>query len=119
MVRASHRSSEGCELDPHLGLRNRFLGIGLDERSSIIQDNSKHFQNIYLKQGMVVLFQNVLWFFIFIFITSGDKTFALSSFLPGDVSMGCAKNFTLKYSYLLQISHYLRKSGTISGIYNL
>ena len=51
MVKASHRSSlEGWGFDPRLGLRNRFLRIELDERSSIIQDISKlpHFQNIYI-----------------------------------------------------------------------
>ena len=36
MVRASHRSSESCGFDPRLGLRNRFLRMELDERSSII-----------------------------------------------------------------------------------
>ena len=51
MVRASHRSSERCRFDSCLGLRNHFLRIVLDERSSIIEDISKlpHFQNIYLK----------------------------------------------------------------------
>ena len=36
MVRAFHRSSEGCGLDPRLGLRNRFLSIELDDRSSLL-----------------------------------------------------------------------------------
>ena len=34
MVRACHRSSEGCGFDPRLGLRNHFLSIELDDRSS-------------------------------------------------------------------------------------
>ena len=53
MVRASHRSSEGCAFDLCLGLRTYFLRIELDERSSIVQDISKlpHFQNIYLNKN--------------------------------------------------------------------
>ena len=35
MVRASHRSSEGCGFDPHLGLGNHFLSIELDDLSSL------------------------------------------------------------------------------------
>ena len=37
MVRASHRSSEGCGSDFRLGLRNRFLSIGLDDHSPILR----------------------------------------------------------------------------------
>ena len=50
MVAASHRSSEGYEFHPCLELRNRFLRIERDERSSIIKDISKlpYFENIYL-----------------------------------------------------------------------
>ena len=36
MVRASHRSSEGCGFDHRLELRNHFLSIKLEDRSSII-----------------------------------------------------------------------------------
>ena len=35
MVRASHRSSEGCGFDP-LGLKIRFLSIELDDRPSLL-----------------------------------------------------------------------------------
>ena len=50
MVAVSLRSSERYGLDPHLGLRNRFLRTELDEHPSIIKDISKlpHFENIYL-----------------------------------------------------------------------
>ena len=34
MVRASHRSSEGCGFNPCLGLRNHFLSIELEDCSS-------------------------------------------------------------------------------------
>ena len=34
MVRASHRLSEGSGFDPSLGLRNHFLSIELEDRSS-------------------------------------------------------------------------------------
>ena len=40
-VKASRRSSEGYGFHPRLGLRNRFLRLELDERSSIIQYFSK------------------------------------------------------------------------------
>ena len=36
MVRASYRSSEGCGFDPRLGLRNHFLSIELEDRSSTL-----------------------------------------------------------------------------------
>ena len=36
MVRASYRSSEGCGFDPRLGLRNHYLSIELEDRSSTI-----------------------------------------------------------------------------------
>ena len=35
MIRASHRSSEGCGFDARLGLRNHFLSIELDDLSSL------------------------------------------------------------------------------------
>ena len=36
MVRASHLSSEDCGFDPHLGLRNQFPSIELDDLSSLL-----------------------------------------------------------------------------------
>ena len=49
MIRASHRSSEGCWFDPSIGLRNRFLRSELNESLSIFQDISKlpYFQHTY------------------------------------------------------------------------
>ena len=42
MVRASNRSSEGCGFDPRLGLRNHFLSIKLEDRSSNLIYPSSH-----------------------------------------------------------------------------
>ena len=42
MVRASHRSSESCGFDPRLGLRNHFLSIELEDRSSTLIYPSSH-----------------------------------------------------------------------------
>ena len=42
IVRASNRSSEGCGFDPHLGLRNHFLSIELEDHSSTIIYPSSH-----------------------------------------------------------------------------
>ena len=40
MVRVSNRSSEGCEFDPCLGLRNNFLSIDLEDHSSTLDLNN-------------------------------------------------------------------------------
>ena len=37
MVRASYWSSEGCGFDPRLGLRDHFLSIALEDRSSTLK----------------------------------------------------------------------------------
>ena len=51
MVTASHRSSEGCGLDPVLGSEIVFLRIELDERSFIIL---RHLQApIFLKYILI------------------------------------------------------------------
>ena len=58
MVRASNRSSEGCGFDPHLGVRNHFLSIELEDcsptliyPSSHVSQTSNCFVNIVVSYG--------------------------------------------------------------------
>ena len=45
VVRTSNWSSEGCGFDPRLGLRNHFLSIELEDRSSTLALNMLNFMS--------------------------------------------------------------------------
>ena len=77
MVGASNWSSEGCGFDPRLGLRNHFLSIELEDRSSAsIYPSSYIFSNIMIMVITELFFgslylQQGLQLFHIIFSSSG------------------------------------------------